>query len=55
MYKIKCSGLSPWGVFNFTKEFDTEKEMNSFENKMLEKQKKSNGLITFTIDKPRGV
>jgi hypothetical protein len=51
MYKIKCSGLSPWGTFNFTKEFDTEKEMNSFKNKMFEKQKKSNGLIKIVIDK----
>jgi hypothetical protein len=51
MYKIKCSGLSPWGAFNFTKEFDTEEAMNSFVSKAFEKQEKSNGLIKITIDK----
>ena len=55
MYKIKCSGLSPWGVFNFTKEFDTEEAMNSFKSKILERVKKIDGLIKITIDKPQSL
>ena len=55
MYRIKCTGLSPWGFFDFTKEFDTEEAINSFESKVLEKVEKSNNLIKVIIDKSQSL